>query len=200
MKKTMMMAVLAAGVAATQVQAQAVSWNFAQLSRASAKIDDESEKLTGISAAFSREMKDNIVLGGEYMNMDFSKYGWDVKVKTIELHAGRHHSLSGSAQWYWQAGLANQSQKTTNSWWSSRNESDSAMFVNGRVGLIGMTTDALQLNGFVEYQYSTDSEFDSDIWVGAQARYYINSAFSLQTSYGIGDDIRLLTFGAAYHF
>lgn len=199
MKKTMMMAVLATGIAATQVQAQAVSWNFAQLSRASATIDGEDEKLTGVSAAFSREINDNIFFGGEYMNMDFSKYGLGVKVKTIDVHAGRHHSLSESTQWYWQAGLANQKQDTTYSVWHSA-ESDSAMFVNGRVGLIGMTTDSLQLNGYLEYHYSTDSDIDSDLWVGAEARYYITSAISLQASYGIGDDISLLTLGAAYHF
>ncbi len=199
MKKTMMMSLLAMGVVATNVQAQDVSWNFAQLSKATATLDDEDEKLKGVSLAFSREMKDNIYLGAEYMNMDFNLNWLKVKVSTIDVHAGRHYSLSGSSQWYWQAGLANQKQEAKYSWFN-RDESDSAMFVNGRVGLIGMTTNSLQLNGYVEYQYSTDSEIDSDVWVGAQARYYINSAFSLQASYGIGDDVRLLTLGAAYHF
>lgn len=191
--KIISICLLAALTATTPVCAQQTSWDYVQISHVAENPDNDSSKWQGLAATFSTELSDKWFIGAEFNQLDRNQDA-NAKLQTLEFHGGRYTSVTNTSNGYWQVGLTQQHYSYPV--WGLGDYSDKAWFVNARGGMVFMATDALEFNGFVEYQHATDSDYKSDWLVGVQARYYVNPAFSLQASYTTD----AVTFGAAYHF
>ena len=192
LQNTLAITLLAALTTATPVSAQETSWDYVQVSHVTANPENDALKWQGLAATFSTELSDKWFIGAEYSQVDRNQNP-DDQLQTLEFHGGQYQALTDTSNAYWQVGLTQQHHLYPA--WGGE-ESSKAWFVNARGGMVFMTFDALEFNGYVEYQHATDSDYRSDWLVGVQARYYVSPAFSVQASYNTDS----FTLGAAYHF
>lgn len=176
----------------TQVSAQETSWDYVQVSHVTASPETDAIKRKGLAATFSHELADQWFIGAEYSQLDRNMDPND-QLQTLEFHGGQYHALTDTSHAYWQVGLTQQHHLFPA--WGGE-ESNKAWFINARGGMVFMTLDALEFNGYVEYQHAMDDDYRSDWLVGVQARYYVNPSFSVQAT--VNTDAFII--GAAYHF
>lgn len=198
MKKLSVIAMLAASVVATNVQARDVSWNYLQISHNTLKVDEIDDNMKGYAGEFSRAFDNNVIIGAEVSTLSIDKYGVRAESNAVSAKVGYFQAFAGQTQWYAQVGAANQFDHSKSSF--AGKDSSTSVYLNARAGVVGMATDALQLNGFVEYRNPMNDAYDSDLWVGAQARFFVKESVSLQATYAKESDLSMLSLGVAYHF
>ena len=156
--------------------------------------DLDGDDANGWTLDGSKLLGDNFFVSGQYKTVGDSEDGLDVDLNWLSAGVGYRTAMSESTDFY---GLVTYENIETEVSYSGSDFSDDENGYGLSAGVRSMLTDSIEIDGRLGY---IDIADDSETAITLGARYYVNTNFSVGTSYTTIDDLDYISLTARYSF